>query len=104
MPRRTMVAATKLAPPSSRRGFVPRPQLIERLDGEYRVALLSAPAGYGKTATLASWAAGLDQPLAWLSCDTSDVEPMRFMTCLFSSIAQVWPGVADDAFGSWTAR
>ena len=59
---------------------------------------MSAPAGYGKTATLAAWAADRGPDLAWLSCDPSDAEPTRFMSCLLSAISTRWPGVADDAF------
>ena len=69
-----------------------------RLDSEYRLGLVSAPAGYGKTVALASWAAGHADRLAWLSCDPSDAEPTRFMSCLLSAISARWPGVADDAF------
>ena len=95
---RTVVAATKLAIPRSRRQFLTRPDLGARLDGDFRVALVSAPAGYGKTATLAAWAADRGPDLAWLSCDSSDAEPTRFMSCLLSAISTRWPGVADDAF------
>ena len=62
------------------------------------MALVAAPAGYGKTATLASWAADRPGEVAWLSCDPSDAEPSRFMSGLLSSISVKWPGVADDAF------
>jgi LuxR family maltose regulon positive regulatory protein len=72
--------------------------LAARLDGDFRLALVSAPAGYGKTATLASWAATVTEPVAWLSCDSSDTEPNRFMTGLLSAIEASWPGAADDAF------
>ena len=49
-------------------------------------------AGYGKTAVLASWAAGHGDPLAWLSCDPSDAEPTRFMSGLLSAIAATLAG------------
>ena len=68
------------------------------LDSEYRLGLVSAPAGYGKTVALASWATGHADRLAWLSCDPSDAEPTRFMSGLLSAISARWPGVADDAF------
>ena len=84
--------------PRSRRPLVPRPGLSARLDGDYRLALVSAPAGYGKTAVLASWAAGHCDRLAWLTCDRSDAEPTTFMSGLLSAIAATWPGVVDDAF------
>ena len=84
---RAVVAATKLTIPRSRQPLVPRPDLEELLDSDYRVGLVSAPAGYGKTATLSSWA--LDRPdvVAWLSCDPSDAEPTRFMSCLLAAIS-----------------
>ena len=75
-----------------------RPTLSARLDGDYRVALVSAPAGYGKTATLAAWAAARRSDVAWLSCDALDAEPTRFMSCLLTTVSTTWPGVADDAF------
>ena len=93
-----VVAATKLTIPRSRRTLVPRPDLWARLDGDYRVGLVSAPAGYGKTATLAAWAAEQGDRLAWLSCDSSDAEPTRFMAGLLSAVGARWPGSADDAF------
>ena len=95
---RTVVASTKLAIPRSRRQLVSRSALYARLDGDYRLAIVSAPAGYGKTATLAAWAAVQDDEVAWLSCDPTDVEPTRFMSCLLTAISARWPGVADDAF------
>ena len=95
---RTVVAATKLTVPRSRRPLVPRPDLTARLDADYRLALVSAPAGYGKTAMLASWATEHRDQVAWLSCDPSDAEPARFTCGLLSAISARWPGVAGDAF------
>ena len=93
-----VVAATKLTIPRSRRPLVPRPGLSARLDEDYRLALVSAPAGYGKTAALAMWAAGHRDRVAWLSCDPADAEPTRFMAGLLAALAARWPGVADDAY------
>lgn len=75
-----------------------RPELTARLNGDYRLGLVSAPAGYGKTAALASWAAERRDSVAWLSCDALDAEPTRFMSGLLTAISARWPGVADDAF------
>jgi ATP/maltotriose-dependent transcriptional regulator MalT len=87
-----------LSIPRSRRPLVARSGLTARLSGDYRLALVSAPAGYGKTATLASWATEQSDEVAWLSCDPMDAEPTRFMSCLLTAISARWPGVADDAF------
>ena len=93
-----VVAATKLTIPRSRRPLLPRPRLHARLDEDYRLALVSAPAGYGKTAALAMWAAEHRDRVAWLSCDPADAEPTRFMAGLLAALATRWPGVADDAY------
>ena len=69
--------------PGSRQPLVPRPELGARLDGDHRMALVSAPAGYGKTATLSSWADGRAASVAWLSCDPADAEPARSATPAF---------------------
>lgn len=96
-PARAVVADTKLTVPRSRRPLVERPELEARLDADHRFALVSAPAGYGKTAVLASWAAGRRDRVAWLSCDPSDAEPARFVAGLVAAISARWPGLADDA-------
>ena len=51
---------TKFYVPPVRSNLVPRRHLIERLDEElrlgYRLTLISAPAGFGKTTLLSEWA------------------------------------------------
>ena len=94
----TIVAASKLSIPRSRRALVARPRLTARLNGDHRVAFVSAPAGYGKTAMLAAWAGHQPGGVAWYSCDAMDAEPTRFMSGLLAAISARWPGVADDAF------
>jgi LuxR family transcriptional regulator, maltose regulon positive regulatory protein len=91
------VAATKLTIPRSRRHLMLRPALSARMDEDYRFALVSAPAGYGKTAALATWAGEHRDRVAWLSCDPSDADATRFMSGLLWAISARWPGVADDA-------
>jgi LuxR family maltose regulon positive regulatory protein len=47
---------------------VPRPRLIARLDGvQAPVTVVSAPAGWGKTTLLASWAAGRHGRAVWVT-------------------------------------
>jgi LuxR family maltose regulon positive regulatory protein len=74
--------ATKLTPPRTPLRQVLRPRLIDLLDAGTRqlLTLLSAPAGAGKTALLASWSsAGRPPgPLAWVSLDAGDNDVDRF--------------------------
>ena len=90
---------TKLFFPPVRHGFVPRPRLIERLRIGLRgpLALLSAPAGYGKTTLLSEWHAGRGQgvPAAWLSLDAGDCDPALFTRYLIAALGSMHTGIVD---------
>jgi len=64
----TPIVATKVRIPRSPTRMVPRPHLIERLDDglEHSLTLVSAPAGFGKTSLVSTWAAGCTRQVAWL--------------------------------------
>ena len=97
MPSRP-VAATKLTIPGLPRTVIGRPMLTAQLDDStWRVALVSAPAGFGKTILLSAWARSQIDAPAWFSCDIGDSEPIRFWTGLIASLSTRWPGVGDDA-------
>ncbi len=72
-----------------RTGLVSRPRLIERLNTELRrkMTLISASAGFGKTTLLGEWVAGCDRPVAWVSLDKGDNDPVRFLIH-FASVLQ----------------
>jgi LuxR family maltose regulon positive regulatory protein len=72
--------ATKLYVPSARADALSRSRLVEQLNlGLVRpLTLLSAPAGYGKTTVVSTWAAGSGDPVAWLSLDAGDNDTMQF--------------------------
>src|SRR5215218_10974395 len=90
--------ATKLHIPRPRRGFVGRPRLVDRLaqaqGGE--LTLVCAPAGFGKTALLADWARRSQRPVAWLSLDEGDNDPVRFWRHAAAALDTVRPGVAEQ--------
>jgi LuxR family maltose regulon positive regulatory protein len=96
---------TKLYIPPIRSELVPRPRLLQRLnEGLQRsLALVSAPAGFGKTTLVSEWVhtAGphRDAPLqaAWLSLDDEDNELPRFLSYLIAALARVAPGAAQAA-------
>lgn len=92
------LVSTALAVPRPSRPVIPRPSLSARLDdGDWRLAVVAAPAGFGKTTLLADWASARPDPPAWLSCDVGDAEPVRFWSRLVAAAAVRWPGVGDDA-------
>jgi len=58
----------RLVVPEVARGVVRRPLLVDRLvDGDARVVLVCAPAGYGKTSLLAEWAEHDQRRFGWLT-------------------------------------
>jgi hypothetical protein len=72
---------TKLYIPPARPKLVPRPRLIERVVAGVRdkLTLVVAPAGCGKTTLLSEWRAtpaGSAVPLAWVSLDADDNDPL----------------------------
>jgi LuxR family maltose regulon positive regulatory protein len=84
----TPILATKLYIPSPRTIVVTRSRLFERLDeGIHRkLTLISAPAGFGKTTLISEWVIGCKQPIAWLSLDEGDNDPVRFLSYLVAAL------------------
>lgn len=88
--------AQKLIPPLTAGTLMARPEVLARLAqaSAYRIVLLRAPAGYGKTSVLrllhASLAAA-DAPVAWLTLDHVDRDPARLLLSLRAAL------LGDDA-------
>jgi LuxR family maltose regulon positive regulatory protein len=74
-------------PRALRNGVVSRDRLVSRLLGaaDALMALVVAPAGYGKTTVLSEWDEADDRPFAWLPLEERHSEPAT----LFGSIARV---------------
>lgn len=84
---------TKVMMPGTQGSLVNRQRLLDKLGQELRpLSVIHAPAGFGKTTLLAAWLKTLDLPVAWLSLDKDDNDPVRFMRYLIASIATVIPG------------
>jgi LuxR family transcriptional regulator, maltose regulon positive regulatory protein len=82
---------TKLHVPRPRAHLVSRSHLVKRLQQgmDYPLTLVSAPAGFGKTTLLAQWLAESDTPVAWLSLEPEDNDPVRFLTYLIAALQTV---------------
>ncbi|MBV9281703.1 MAG: helix-turn-helix transcriptional regulator, partial [Chloroflexi bacterium] len=94
-----LLLTTKLYVPPAHPGLVPRPRLADKLDGamERRLCLVSAPAGFGKTTLLSGWLALRRLPVAWLSLDEIDDDPVRFWRYLIAALQTVEPGIGQGA-------
>ncbi len=83
----------RLRPPSYRVALLPTPALM-RLDAqgsEHKVVLVTAPAGYGKTALLAQWRASLRASgirTAWMSLTADQTDPAQLLTYLAMSLIE----------------
>ena len=58
--------------------------------------MLSAPAGWGKTAALAEWAAATPMTVAWVSLEGDDDTAGRFFRILIAALDRVHPLRFDD--------
>ncbi|PIE80369.1 MAG: hypothetical protein CSA11_08610 [Chloroflexi bacterium] len=105
----TRILKTKLFVPPLRQEIVARPPLLARLDGVQQrpFALISAPAGFGKTTLVVEWinqmAAGRNKKaemppfsIAWLSLDENDNDPMRFWRYVVAALQTAVPNLPDD--------
>jgi LuxR family maltose regulon positive regulatory protein len=114
-PPATVLLSAKLRIPPPRTDMVARPRLFIRLDAalQYRLLLLIAPAGFGKTSLLSSWihqkaegsgqkaeqAVGMSPSanFAWLRLDERDNDPTRFWSYVVAALDPFCPGAGDHA-------
>ncbi len=91
---------TKIAVPSVRLNMVTRPRLMQRMNTAVMgtLTLIVAPAGWGKTTLLSAWHADPSHdtlPLAWVSLDAGDDDPVRFWTYVIAALNTLHPGVGE---------
>ena len=93
----TPILATKLFIPPPRAEAVTRSSLMQRLnDGLSRkLTLISASAGFGKTTLLSEWVAASPHPVAWVSLDDGDQDPLRFWTYFVSALQMIQPTLGE---------
>ena len=90
---------TKLATPAAQPWLISRSRLLARLaEARSRLTLLSAPAGFGKSALLSDWLHTSHQGsyasgITWLILDEADNDPLRFWTYLGTALQRIDPQV-----------
>ncbi|MFW6097592.1 MAG: BTAD domain-containing putative transcriptional regulator [Chloroflexota bacterium] len=91
-----LIVRTKLVPPRPQRYTLPRPRLTRRLleAQHYRLTILQAGTGYGKTTALAALG---DEPfpLLWYRLDDDDADPQRFLAHLIHGFAATLSQLSD---------
>ena len=90
---------TKLIPPRLHSSLIQRPDLFARLDQalEKRLMLVTSPTGFGKTTLVSLWLKQRSYPLAWVTLDEGDNDPVRFWRYVIHAFRQVNPEVGKSA-------
>ncbi|MEJ2600003.1 MAG: tetratricopeptide repeat protein, partial [Anaerolineales bacterium] len=99
------VTRTKIVPPRRRADLLTRQRLIDLMVEliDYKLIIIAAPAGYGKTSMLVDFASQTNMPVCWYALDTLDKDPLRFITHLIASIAQRFPNFGVQSFAALDA-
>ena len=96
---REQLLKTKLYIPPPKPKDIHRPLLIKRLNEglDLKLSLLSAPAGFGKTTLVSSWASECNRPVAWLSLNEMDNDPIVFLIYLIAAIQTIFENFGEQA-------
>ncbi|QHE71414.1 hypothetical protein GFS60_05021 [Rhodococcus sp. WAY2] len=94
-------AAARFRPPTPMRLLVPRTRPLEMLRRGHRrrLALIHAPAGFGKSTVAAQWRDELVREgavVAWLTVDNDDNNVVWFLSHLVEAIRRADPSLADE--------
>jgi len=93
--------ATKLVPPRCP-GLIDRPRLLAAVSqlSAKRLAVIKAPAGFGKTSLASAWLQRLQHDgnaVAWLTIDADDDEPPRFLFYVSQALQRAREGAGARA-------
>lgn len=93
-------AVTKITPPRRHRNLLSRPRLHALVDDalDYRLFLVIAPAGYGKTALLTDWIGSASFPVAWYTITAMDLDTHRFYAHFVAALQRTFPGFGAETY------
>lgn len=87
------VTRTKIIPPRRRSDLLSRQRLLDTLYEflDFKLIILIAPAGYGKTFLLVDFAQSTELPACWYALDPLDRDLHRFFVHFIAAIAERFP-------------
>jgi LuxR family maltose regulon positive regulatory protein len=98
---------TKLYIPPAPPELVRRPRLLEKIKAAvgYKLTLVSAPAGFGKTTLLSEWIHDSRPPasIAWLSLEEADDDPRRFWEYFIAALRTLMPDIGETSLSLLSA-
>jgi two-component SAPR family response regulator len=79
--------------PQARKKWIERPRCIKALESsmDYRLTLITAPAGYGKTGLLSQFIQNGGQTYAWLTLSEEEQDVQNFCRALVTTLTQYFP-------------
>ena len=97
MPPKNLVVQTQLKPPRLHKRVLSRPRLTQRLleSQDYRLTLVQAGTGYGKSTALAAMTDESDYPVVWYQLGEEVADPALFLLYLLQGFRSVLPGFSD---------
>ena len=74
--------------------------LTEKLNrgADRKLTLISAPAGFGKTTLLSEWISYSEIPVAWISLDKDDNDPVYFIHYLIAALQKFDSNIGKPTF------
>jgi LuxR family transcriptional regulator, maltose regulon positive regulatory protein len=99
VPTPLSIVRMKCAVPRLPVAHVPRTRLVALLEksSTLPLTLVSAPAGSGKTTLLTEWARTTNMPVAWLSLEAADSDPVRFLTYVLTALRTLDARIGQEA-------
>src|SRR2546429_3285253 len=90
---------SKITLPAIRSDLVPRQRLLAQMQTgmQHALTLVAAPAGFGKTTLVSTWAQQCGCPVSWVSLDTNDNDPVVFWTYVVSALQEMHPEIGKTA-------
>ncbi len=89
---------TKLFIPKLRSAIIHRNRLTNKLDSglESKLTLVCAPAGFGKTTLLVDWISNGNRPVAWVSLDQTESDPICFIQYLTGALKKIKENIGES--------
>ena len=94
----TGLIGTKYSRPGVNQYLISRQRLHQKLNNSLksRLAMVTAPAGYGKTTAVLDWLGKCGLPAAWMSVDSNDNNPVVFWRYVCTALDGISNGLGKD--------